>query len=161
VARDLEESPRRRAEREEVEHAAAGSPLHGRPLPQRVRLERASLERYLRAAGGPLLYMRRLRQIEEATRRHEEALAERRAELAATTRPGDLDAAWRAEAHAWDFAEINRLIEQHNRWYPVEAQLPMDPRTGDYALIDGQHYTRRPLDGAWILERFPAPVQTL
>jgi hypothetical protein len=161
VASDPDESPRRRAEREAAERAAAGSALHGRPLPHRVRLERASLERYLRAAGGPLLYMRRLRQIEEATRRHEQALAERRAELAATSSREDADAAWRAEAEAWDFAEINRLIEQHNRWYPVEAQLPMDPRTGDYALVGGQHYTRRPLDAAWILERFPAPVQTL
>jgi hypothetical protein len=161
VAPDLDESQHQRADREAVERAGAGSPLHGRPLPRRVRLERTSLERYLRAAGGPLLYMRRLRQIEEATRRHEEALAERRAALAATTSTGGLDAAWRAEAEAWDFAEINRLIEQHNRWYPVEAQLPMDPRTGDYALVDGRHYTRRPLDAAWILQRFPVAVQTL
>jgi hypothetical protein len=161
MAADPDESPRRRAEREAVEHAAADSPLHGRPLPRRARLERASLERYLRAAGGPLLYMRRLRQIEEATRRHAQALDERRAELAAALPAGDVDAAWRAEAEAWDFADVNRLIEQHNRWYPVEAQLPMDPRTGDYALVDGQPYARRPLDAAWALERVPAAVQTL
>jgi hypothetical protein len=150
---DLDESPRQRAEREAVERAAAASELHGRPLPPRVRLERASLERYLRAAGGPLLYMRRLRQIEEATHRHEEALAQRRAELAETTPPAELEAAWHAEAQAWDFTALNRLIEQHNRWYPVEAQLPMDPRTGDYALVDGKPYLRRPLDADWALER--------
>jgi hypothetical protein len=153
MARDVDESPRQRAEREAVERAAADSELRGRPLPRRVRLERASLERYLRAAGGPLLYMRRLRQIEEGTRLHEEALAQRRAELAETTPPAELEAAWRAEAHAWDFGAVNRLIEQHNRWYPVEAQLPMDPRTGDYALVDGRPYLRRPLDAAWALDR--------
>jgi len=153
MAPDLEESPRQRAEREAVERAAADSQLHGRPLPHRVRLERASLERYLRAAGGPLLYMRRLRQIEEGTRRHEEALAQRRTELAKTTPPAELEEAWQAEARAWDFGDVNRLIEQHNRWYPVEAQLPMDPRTGDYALVDGRPYLRRPLDAAWALER--------
>ena len=81
--------------------------------------------------------MRRLRQIEDGTRRHERVLAERLAELAAQTPPGDLEAAWRAEAETWDFADVNRLIEQHNRWFPVEAQLPIKPRTGDYALVGG------------------------
>jgi hypothetical protein len=160
VEPELQESPRHRAEREAVERAAADSPLRGRPLPERVRLERATLERYLRAAGGPLLYMRRLRQIEEGTRRHEQALAERRAELAAETPPAEVADAWRTEAETWDFTDVNHLIEQHNRWYPVEAQLPMDPRTGDYALVGGRPYIRRPLDAAWILERFPTPVQT-
>jgi hypothetical protein len=156
VPPNLNESPIGRAEREAVRRAAAESPLNGQPIPSRPRLERPSLERYLRAAGGPLLYMRRLRQIEEGTRRHEEALEQRRAELAATTPRAELAVAWRAEAEAWDFAALNRLIEQHNRWYPVEAQLPMDPRTGDYALVDGKPYGRRPLDAAWVLERFPS-----
>ena len=165
MSQDVQESPRQRAEREAVEHAAADSPLRGRPLPERVRLERTTLERYLRAAGGPLLYMRRLRHIEDLTRRHECALAERHVELAASTSPASFPAAWRAEAAAWDFEDVNRLIRQHNRWYPVEAQLPMDPRTGDYALVGGRPYPRQPLDAAWALERYPAeapwPVQTL
>ena len=100
--------------------------------------------------------MRRLRHIEEATRRHEGALAERRAELAASTSPASFPEAWRAEAAAWSFEDVNRLIRQHNRWYPVEAQLPMDPRTGDYALVGGRPYTRQLLDAAWALERCPA-----
>ena len=41
---------------------------------------------------------------------------------------------------------MNRLIETHNRWYPVEARLPMDVRRRDYVLVGGQPYTRRPLD---------------
>jgi hypothetical protein len=55
---------------------------------------------------------------------------------------------------AWDFGEVNDLIERHNRWYPAEARLPMDPRTGDYALVNGRSYRRPPLDAAWALERF-------
>jgi hypothetical protein len=156
VAQEIHESPRERAEREAVERAAVDTPLHGRPLPQRVRLQRPTLERYLRAAGGPLLYMRRLRHIEDATRRHEEALAKRRAELAAATSPSSFPAAWRAEAAAWDFGDVNRLIRQHNRWYPVESQLPMDPRTGDYALVGGRPYLRQLLDAEWIFRRYPA-----
>jgi hypothetical protein len=26
--------------------------------------------------------------------------------------------------------ELNRLIEAHNRYYPIEANLPLDPATG-------------------------------
>jgi hypothetical protein len=47
------------------------------------------------------------------------------------------------------------LIEEHNRWYPMEARLPMDPRSRDFALVNGRPYRRRPLDAAWVLERFP------
>lgn len=49
-----------------------------------------------------------------------------------------------------------QLIDRHNRYYPVEARLPMDPRTGDYVLVNGRPYRRQPLDVSWILERFPA-----
>ena len=34
----------------------------------------------------------------------------------------------------------------------------MDPRTGDYALVNGKDYRLQPLDSAWILERFPADL---
>ena len=65
-------------------------------------------------------------------------------------------AAWRHVAESWSFDEVNDLIDRHNRWYPVEARLPMDPRTGDYVLVNGEPYRRRPLDERWIFERFPA-----
>ncbi len=32
----------------------------------------------------------------------------------------------------------------------------MDPRRGDFALVNGRDYRRRPLDAEWVLERFPA-----
>ena len=56
----------------------------------------------------------------------------------------------------WSFDEVNALIEAHNRYYPAESRLPMDPRTRTYALVGGEDYRRRPLDAAWALERFPA-----
>ena len=51
---------------------------------------------------------------------------------------------------------MNDLIDRHNRYYPIESRLPMDPRTRDYVKIGGRSYRREPLDAAWILERFPA-----
>ena len=63
--------------------------------------------------------------------------------------------AWRDEVARWSFDEVNDLIARHNRWYPVEARLRMDPRRRDYALVNGRDYRRQPLDATWALERFP------
>ena len=62
---------------------------------------------------------------------------------------------WRALARAWRFDHLNVLVEQHNDWYPIERQLPMDPRTGDYVRFAGRSYRRPVLGSEWILEHFP------
>ena len=64
--------------------------------------------------------------------------------------------AWDELVAAWSFDEVNELIERHNRWYPVEARLPMDPRRRDYVLVNGRDYRLEPLDAQWALARFPA-----
>jgi hypothetical protein len=64
---------------------------------------------------------------------------------------------WRALAHSWRFDAVNELIHQHNEWFPIERQLPVDPRTRDYVLVGGRPYWRTPLGPEWVLERFPAP----
>ena len=88
---------------------------------------------------------------------HERRLRAAREELVASGLDDDaFAAAWTAEVEAWSFDEVNDLIDRHNRFYPAEARLPMDPRTRNYALVGGEDYRRRPLDAAWALERFPA-----
>jgi hypothetical protein len=66
---------------------------------------------------------------------------------------------WTARAQTLRFDELNDLIDRHNRWYPAESRLPMDPRTGDYALVNGQDYRLALLDAEWVLERFPAELE--
>jgi hypothetical protein len=95
--------------------------------------------------------MGRLRDIDALTVEHEQRLTSAYETLGADPE------AWQALARGWDFGEVNELIERHNRWYPAESRLPMDPRTGDYALVNGRSYRRRPLDASWVLERFPSP----
>jgi hypothetical protein len=63
---------------------------------------------------------------------------------------------WRRVAERWDFTEVNDLIERHNRWYPVEARLAMDPRSRDFVKVGGRDYRRDPLDAEWVLRLFPA-----
>jgi hypothetical protein len=64
-------------------------------------------------------------------------------------------ARWRECARGWDFDELNALIEQHNAWYPIERDLPLNPRTGDYVRVGGRSYRRPVLGEAWVLEQFP------
>jgi len=145
----LPETPRQRREQQALAEDLADHPYKGKPLRQRFRNFTADAGSYFASLGGPLPYMARLREIATATERHERRLTEAYGELG-----GDA-AAWRSFAESYDFGDVNELIDQHNRWYPVESRLPMDPRTGDYALVNGERYSRRPLDAAWLLERFP------
>jgi hypothetical protein len=142
-------TPASAVEREKLLDEVDLNPLTKLPLKRRIRRFRAEPDRYLAPLGGPLPFMRRLRQIDDEidalTIRLENAYAERTD-----------DDAWRRTAERWDFGEVNELIERHNRWYPVEARLPMDPRTRDYVTIGGRSYRREPLDAQWILRRFPA-----
>ena len=151
------ETPRERREREQLKSDLESSPVRGTPLRQRVRNFRPDAESAVRALGGPVIWMRRLRAIEDAVEQHERQLGEARRALAEELEdPREFAAAWRELAGNWDFAEVNELIERHNRNFPVEARLAMDPRTRDFVRINGRSYLREPLDARWILDRFPA-----
>jgi hypothetical protein len=152
------ETPRDRRERAALEEDLHESPLAGQPLRRRLRNFRPDATAQLTAIGGPLAWMRRLRKIELALEQHEERLREAREQLLAES-DGDgrgFARRWRELAEAWDFSDVNNLIDSHNRHYPAESRLPMNPRTGDFVLVNGRPYTREPIDAAWILERFPA-----
>ena len=94
----------------------------------------------VRAAQGPPAYMRRKRQIEDLDAMLRAAVAEalthavEQAARAAQRGRAAVDPV--AVAHrALDddpavrkvLAELNRLIAAHNRYYPIEANLPVDP----------------------------------
>ena len=140
-------TPPSQRERDQVAADLDLNPLVGRPLRRRLRNFRAEPDNYLASLGGPLPYMRRLREIEALIEAHLERLEEAYAERAAD---------WHAVVERWDFGDVNDLIERHNRWYPVEARLAMDPRSRDFVKVGGRPYQRKPLDAAWVLARFPA-----
>ncbi len=101
--------------------------------------------------------MRRLRAIEDAVEQHERELGEAWRALAAELEdPAEFAVEWRELAGSWSFAAVNELIERHNRNFPAEARLAMDPRTRDFVRVNGRSYLREPLDPGWVLERFPA-----
>ncbi len=156
----LPETPRDRRQRAELEDDLQTIPFVGSPLPIRVRHFRPAAEAYLVATRGPLPYMLRLREIEQRTEAHEEELREAWLALASehAAEPDGFSRSWTAHASAVRFDEVNDLVERHNLWYPAEARLPMDPRRGDYALVNGRDYRLDQLDAGWVLERFPAEL---
>jgi hypothetical protein len=150
------ETPRERRERELLEADLEASPVRGTPLQQRLRNFRPDPESAVRALDGPTVWMRRLRAIEDAVEQHERRLGGAwRALAEELEEPAEFAAAWRELADSWSFAGVNELIERHNRNFPAEARLAMDPRTRDFVRINGRPYVREPLDARWILDRFP------
>jgi hypothetical protein len=151
------ETPRDRRERAALEEDLQESPLAGQPLRRRLRNFRPDATAQLTAIGGPLAWMRRLRKIELALEQHEARLREARAELLAESNgdAGRFAREWHRLTESWDFGDVNALIDSHNRHYPAESRLPMNPRTGDFVFVNGRPYTREPIGVRWILERFP------
>jgi hypothetical protein len=118
--------------------------MSGKPSKETQRVERARLDETLaplrnfsistaalvRAAAGPPAYARRKRHIEDL----EAALLRFVGEaLAASGRAGGADAV--RQAAEGDprvvklLREVNLLIAAHNRYYPIEANLRLDPAT--------------------------------
>jgi hypothetical protein len=157
----LPETPRQRRELAALAEDLESIPLTGKPLPVRARAFRPTAEAYLVATRGPLPYMLRLREIERGTAEAEGSLQVAWEGLAVecAADPIRFHREWAARAQTLRFDELNDLIDRHNRWYPAESRLPMDPRTGDYALVNGQDYRLALLDAEWVLERFPAELE--
>lgn len=151
----IDDDPREKAAGDAVARDLEGSPVLGKPQRLRVRNFRPTADSYIASLGGPLPYMRRLRQIAEETAEHERQLAEAR-DAMEQEGADDFAERWERLARRWRFDAVNELIARHNQFFPAEARLPMDPKTRDYALVNGRPYRLQPLDAAWILERFPA-----
>ena len=128
----------------------------GRPLSSRARQTQRSIEAYLQAGVRPR-WMERVVDVDAGIIREHRRLGEAyetlREECAGD--PELFARCWRDVAQAWDFEELNALIAQHNEWYPIERDLPLNPRTGEYVGVAGRSHRRPVLGPAWVLAQFP------
>jgi hypothetical protein len=93
--------------------------------------------------GAPA-YAIRKRKIEDLESRWVATLLELREQLEAKGTPeADVAHALRAKAATFDYRRVNELVLQHNRWYPIEANLRIDPKTHGY-LVYGRPWLPEP-----------------
>jgi hypothetical protein len=87
------------------------------------------------AAGAPAWALRK-RRIEDAIAKYERTLRDVQDALVVAGATAErIEAKLLEKAKRFDIAKTNALIETHNRYYPIEANLPIDPRTGDYLQL--------------------------
>jgi len=94
---------------------------------------RLAFEERLRAiVSGVPAYIRRRRLIED--------LVEAKVQALRNLKTGGVSAEdLRKRAESFDLRRINDLIERHNHYYPIEANLPLDPKSG-ITLDRGQRW---------------------
>lgn len=86
------------------------------------------IEERLRAlAAGPPAFAVRRRRIEDLEAAIVRTLAQHEAKTGARLDPAALPYRVRRE-----IARLNELIDDHNRYYPIEARLPIDVQTGQF-----------------------------
>jgi hypothetical protein len=147
-----EESPAERA----LRRSLIDDTGMGQPFSERVRHHRRTLEAYFKAGSVPR-WMARVTEVDQGIARERRRFAERYRALRSECGRDREEFArrWRAVAAAASFDELNELIRQHNDWYPIERDLPMDLRTRDYVKVNGRSYRRSELGPEWVLEQFP------
>ncbi len=128
-----------------------------RAMKRRDIADPSVVERYIRGGVMPR-FIQRLREIEVELARHQRLLGHLYAEVGRSHGhdPGAFRERWCELARSWRFDEVNELIDQHNEYYPIERNLPINPRTGDYVSVLGRSYRREHPGLDWIFERFPA-----
>ncbi len=128
----------------------------GRPFSERTRRAQRSVEAYLKIGGRPR-WMERVMEIDRGIAAAKEKLTAEYSALMeeAGAEPELFASRWRTHAQSQRFERLNELIGEHNEWYPIERDLPMNPRTGEYVPVAGRPYDRPVLDAAWVLEHFP------
>jgi hypothetical protein len=129
----------------------------GAPISSRAKMAQRSVEAYLKAGVRPR-WMERIAEIDNSIAYQKRRIARAHRALREEC-AGDRELfaeRWTQYAQRCRFEELNELITQHNDWYPIERDLPMDLRTRDYVLINGRSYRRPLLSAEWVLEQFPA-----
>ena len=149
--------------RSPVEKVVAGSLIDrtgvGKPLSERTLQRQRTVESNLRGDAIPR-YMTRAAEIDRGLHAHRRRLADAHHRLreACGTDAERFAREWEERAQSWDFSALNDLIRVHNEWYPIERDLAMDPRTGDYVLVHGRSYKRELVGPTWVLAQFPPRV---
>jgi hypothetical protein len=112
--------------------------------------------------GAPA-YATRKKHLEDLELQHVRALvALHDALVAKHAGEPDLDAlvarALVDKAATFDVKRMNALVTAHNRYYPIEANLPIDPRTGHYLVYGRPWVPEEPWTASRLVDRAQAVI---
>jgi hypothetical protein len=115
------------------------------------------LEKKIQTLSGPPYYMLRSRQIERLMDQLMEELSAEYSKMLAkfAGRREVFAGKWKKLIENWPLDKLNNLIEKHNMYYPIEANLRMNPRSSDFLFGSAVWKPREKITVESLLERFP------
>ena len=85
----------------------------------------------LKGYEGIPSFIMRTRALEDATDRFWRGLGEAYTQLRLeTATPAEFSRRWQFAVDEWDFSSLQHLVHDYNEYFPIEANLPIDPHTG-------------------------------
>jgi len=157
-------TPRRQAQVDSLlNEALRGGGVNGSPgAPLRLQSTPMPVDQTLQIGGllGPPAWSLRLKRIEDGRaalmRTLETAWGQHARRYAG--QPEEFARRWRAYIDALDLHPLNTLIEKHNKYYVIEARIPVAYPSGEYVIPMGIEYPQRSVSRAALLDEFPADV---
>ena len=137
------------------------NPYKGKPIYIHSPSFKIGLDEYIKAMDGPPAWVMRLKRIEDwmdqtSTKVREEWF-ETALENAGNT--GYFRREWIHYVENFDFSRVNKWISDHNEYFPIEANLPYDIRTGKIFYC-GKPFTKKDFLGqTWLLDQFPPNLE--
>ena len=131
--------------------------LRGKPLKIRQKNFNVPLAKRVQSYLGAPEYAARARKIEDAI---EQLMTELSLEYAEMTnafedKPDLFSKKWTALIASLDLKELNALIDKHNRYYPLEANLRTDPDSGKYLMGGTVWEQKEKITKDDLIKRFP------
>ena len=118
------------------------------------------LEKKVQALSGPPYYAVRARRIEQLTDQLMEELTVNYSKMMKqfSNSPEVFAQKWKESVESVELDTINDLIERHNNYYPVEANLTIDPKSEALMFGSAPWEPRKKVTKESLLQRFPADI---
>ena len=131
--------------------------MKGRPLRLPQMNFPVPLEKLIQAMYGPPRYALRARQIEDKTDRLMEAVATEYTNMVNTVgkHPKRFAQKWKEFICSLQLYELNDLIERHNMYYPIEANLAIDPKSEGFLIGSIPWEPKEKITTEALLKEFP------
>lgn len=113
-------------------------------------------EKVAQAQMGAPPYAVRAKRVEDLVEQLEETLEQQWKEMAETfTDPDYFERVWKAIVETLELDKLNKLIKEHNTFYPIEANLTHDNETGKWLIGSTEWKPKKKVTPERLFEKFP------